>query len=175
LDPETGKAEGVVVYGEEPMRKLLLIPLLAICVLALPSCRVSSGVYGAKDGIVLCQATAIDVAEKPYPIAHGVNVGRYANCNGEEYVSPHLTVTVYLHHVETNVDGFIISRVCNSSGPIALAQTSGFKVSTADTWDCPGGAPGETFFAESLVRGYIGNSYYESWQRSPHEVWTLPA
>lgn len=158
------------------MKKLLLVALLAVAALMLPSCKVSSGAYAATDGIVLCQATAIDVDQKPYPLAHAINVGRYASCNGEEYVAPLLSVTTYLFHVEAFLPGGgTVNRLCHSTGPVTLASTSGLKVSTSDTWDCPGGAPGEYFFARSLVRGRIGaHAEVTSWQDSPVEQWTLP-
>lgn len=158
------------------LSRFAIVPLLLVAILTLPSCKYNTGAYAGYNGVVLCQTTAIDTAEKPYPIAHGANTARYGSCDGEAFITTQLTVTVYLFHVEANIDGFIISRLCNGNGPITLYGTSGFKLSASDTWDCPGGGPGDEYFARSLVRGYIDIiGPFESWQDSPIEQWTLPA
>lgn len=156
------------------MRKLLLIPLLAICVLALPSCKYSSGVYGARDGIVLCQSTIIEAAGKsPYPVATGTNSIRQGSCNGEAWTSAQLLLKVRLHRVDAVIGGIVLSTVCGQSETVVLGQASGFHLSAVN--ESCSLAPGAVLFAESEVHGYIGNwGPYESTQRSPHEELSLP-
>jgi hypothetical protein len=156
-------------------RKVIVLAIVAVLALVTSGCKYASGPYAAKDGIVLCMISAVDVAAKTVPQAHGGNSGRYASCNGDAYTSPQLTMTVHLFHVEAIVGGLVISRACGSSGPVTLGQTSGFTITTSGIGGCAGANIGDLFYAEGFARGYIGGSYYESAvQKSPMEQWTLP-
>lgn len=151
-----------------------MVAIMMLTVVLLPSCKVSSGAYGARDGIVLCQATMIEAEGKaPYPVATGGNTIRQGSCDGEAFTSVQLSLKVRLHRVDAIINGFVFSTVCGQSETVVLANTSGFHL-TASNQSCFI-APGHVMFAESEAEGYIGNwGPYESTQRSPHEELTLP-